>query len=126
MSLRDQAEELLAVAIESVAYFGQSVTLTNPAGFSSVLIGDYNDIGATIDPESGQVVSGRTASVALRISTLKTLGFADLPRRIADGATKPWRVGLTYDGEALQFIVRESLPDRSAGVVVLMLEEYTP
>lgn len=125
MSLRTEAEALNAIGIEDENLFGQAITLTNPAGTAAALVGDYNDIGAVIDPETGTVVSGRSASMALRISSIYSAGFTELPRRISDKNSKPWRVQYTAD-DAIEysFIVRESMPDRSAGVIVLILEEY--
>jgi hypothetical protein len=125
VSLRTEAEALNALGIEDTDLFGQAMTLTNPAGTSAALVGDYNDIGAVIDPETGTLVSGRSASMTLRISSIIAAGFTELPRRISNESSKPWRVQYTADDSVnYSFIVRESMPDRSAGVIVLILEEY--
>lgn len=126
MSLRAQAEADLAFIVEDPAGFGWAITVTNPAGTSQALTGLSNDIAQAIDPETGQAVSGRTASVALRIATLETVGLG-LPTAVASKSSKPWLV--TFDdinGAAHTFKVSEVLPDRAIGVVVCMLQVYHP
>jgi len=127
MSLRSIAEGLLELALESTVLGARDVTLTAPDGTSQQLTGETNDIGAAIDPDTGQIVSGRTASVALRISSIYGAGFSELPRRISEKTTPPWRVDYVGDdGLTYNWAVQSTMPDRSAGVIVLMLEEYTP
>ncbi len=127
MSLRQQAETDLAVILEDdVAGFGWPVTITNPAGSAQSLVGFSNDIAQVIDPDTGQIVSGRTASVALRISSLLAVGIG-LPQGIADATKKPWVV--TFDdinGNNFTFKVMQSNPDRALGIVSCILEFYQP
>lgn len=126
-SLRTQAAADLRVILEdSAAGFGRAITVTDPAGFSAVLTGLSDDIGLTIDPQTGVAVSGRTASVALALASLTAAGFA-IPKGIADGASKPWVI--TFDdieGNAHTFKIAEAMVDRAAGLVVCMLEAYQP
>ena len=127
MSLRSIAEDVLGMALENTDLNGRAVTLISPDDTSKPLTGNTNDIGAAIDLETGAIVSGRTASVALRISSITAAGFTELPKRVADKTSKPWRVDYVgIDGVTYNFAVLSSMPDRSAGVIVLMLEEYTP
>ena len=127
MSLRSIAESVLSMALENTDLNGRGVTLTAPDGTSQPLTGNTNDIGAAIDPETGAIVSGRSASVALRISSIYAAGFTSLPKRVADKTAPPWRVDyIGDDGVTYNFSVSSSMPDRSAGVIVLMLEGYTP
>lgn len=126
MGLRDLAEKDLGRILEDDARgFGWPITLTDPAGLSSTgLVGFSDDIGQLIDPDTGALVNGRLASVALRISSLILQGFA-LPRGVADQASKPWVV--TFDdinGTAHTFKVRQANPDRALGMVVCILEGY--
>jgi len=110
MSLWSIAEGLLEIALENTGLGGRDVTLTAPDGTSQPLTG-----------------SGRTASVALRISSIYGAGFTELPRRISGKTTPPWRVDYVGDdGLTYNWSVQSTMPDRSAGVIVLMLEEYTP
>jgi len=87
-------------------------------------VGFSDDIAQSIDPDTGELVSGRLASVALRISTLHAAGFS-LPRGVADTSKKPWVVKFNdINGRPHVFIVRQANPDRAAGLVVCILEGY--
>jgi hypothetical protein len=104
--------------------FGFDITVTDPAAAQGAMVGYSNDIGQMIDPDTGQAVSGRRASVALRISSLVAAGFG-LPEGIADSASKPWVVEfLDIGGTAHKFKVQESHPDRTIGAVTCLLERY--
>lgn len=126
MGLREQAERDLSFIVEDADNgFGWSITLTDPSGHSAALVGLSNDIAQAIDPGTGMLVSGRVASVALRISTLKEKGFTELPKNIEDSSRKPWVV--VFDdigGESHKFKVCEGNPDRSIGLVTCQLEGY--
>lgn len=125
MGIRTLAEQDLGAILEDSAYgFGWPITLTDPDGLTDTLTGFSDDISQVIDPDTGQLVSGRLASVALRISSLTAAGFA-LPQNVADATLKPWVV--TFDdinGTAHTFKVRQSDPDRALGLVVCILEGY--
>lgn len=125
MSLRLQAEADLSFILEdATAGFGWAITVTNPAGESRSLTGFSNDVAQFIDPDTGQVVSGRQASVALRLSSIYEQGF-ELPRGIADSSLKPWLVQFDdINGSAYTFKVAESNPDRALGIITLLLELY--
>lgn len=129
MSLRELAEADLAVTLEDAVYgFGFPITVKNPAGLeSSELVGASNDIAELIDPDTGQAVSGRSASVVLRISSLVAAGFTELPRAIADASSKPWLITfLDLAGNSQIFKVKQSMPDRTLGTVLCYLEAYKP
>ena len=127
MGLRTIAEQDLGVILEdSVTGFGWSIIVTDPSGNSGSgpLTGFSDDIAQIIDPDTGQAVSGRLASVALRISSL-TLAGLGLPRGIADAGIKPWIVEFNdINGNPFKFKVSQSNPDRALGMVVLLLELY--
>jgi len=150
MGLRQQAESDLSFILEdSVRGFGWPITVANPAGVSISLTGFSNDISQAIDPDTGMLVSGRSASCALRISTIYELGGClvtecgeplaecgepqmeagnvkfGLPIGIADHKSKPWTV--TFDdilGKSHTFKVSQTNPDRSLGIITCMLEDY--
>lgn len=126
MGLRTLAEQDLGLILEDEAFgFGWPITLRSPAGLqSTALIGYSDDISQTIDPDTGQLVSGRLASVALRTSTLLAQGFV-MPYGVADAAAKPWVVTFAdINGTAYTFKVRQTNPDRALGLVVCILEGY--
>ncbi len=125
MGLRQLAETDLGLILEdSLTGFGRPVTVTDPAGASRTLTGLSNDIAQIIDPDTGQAVSGRSASVALRISSLAAVGLA-LPRGIAYSGSKPWVIEF-YDinGNPYKFKISQSNPDRALGIVTCLLELY--
>lgn len=127
MGLRQTAEaDLGAILEDDVTGFGFPIIITDPAGNSGTgpLIGTPVDISQFIDPDTGQAVSGRQASCAIRISSLTAAGLG-VPKGIADSASKPWTA--QYDdinGNTRLYKVSQSNPDSALGVVVLLLEAY--
>jgi hypothetical protein len=104
--------------------FGWPLTVTNPEGVTLALSGLSTDIGATIDPGTGEVVSGRHASVALPIALLQAASMG-MPRGVADSSSKPWWVRFEdINGNPGTFKVKEAQPDRAVGLVVCILEAY--
>lgn len=129
MSLREVAEADLATLLESeTCGFAWPIKLTNPAGLVKNLFGQSADIAQLIDPDTGVAVTGRLASATLRLSSIfsATPGpVLAIPVGIADTDGKPWLV--TFDdinGTEYTFKVQKSNPDRTIGVVVLILENY--
>ena len=128
--MRARAELRLATLLESeVRGFAQPIILTDPDGFvsASPLSGHGQDIGLLIDPGTGQSVSGRTSTATLRISSILAAGYSSIPEGIADNAIKPWRVTMDdVNGVSYEFKVDSTMPDRTAGVIVLELGIYEP
>src|SRR5215510_13621929 len=85
MGLREQAKQDAQAILEDTSGFAWPVTLTSPAGVVTALQGFTTDVAQSIDPETGQAVSGRRASVALARASLPAL-----PEAIADSSRKPW------------------------------------
>lgn len=125
MGLRETAEADLAFVLEDRdGGFGWDILVTDPDGNFAALVGQSNDIAQVIDPDTGQAVSGRSASVAIRISSLTAASLA-LPVGIADSAIKPWTVAFEdINGNPYVFKVIQSNPDRMVGVVVCILELF--
>jgi hypothetical protein len=126
VNLREEATaHLRSILEDSAGGFGWATTVTDPDGTSAELTGFQNDTSMNIDPETGVAVVGRQASVALPLAALAEAGLGE-PRGIADSSLKPWVVRFTdLQGRLCTFKVSEAIPDR-AGIVVLMLEAYTP
>ena len=125
MNLRALAEADLGTILEDGVYgFGWPITITDPGGTTAPLTGFSDDISQLIDPDTGQAVSGRLASVALRISSLITAGLS-LPKGIADAGSKPWLIQFDdINGNAYTFKVDQSNPDRALGIVTCILGIY--
>jgi len=125
MGLRETAENDLAHILEDKdAGFGWDIVVQNPAGETLPMVGFSDDISQIIDPDTGTAVSGRLASVVLRISSLLLGGFT-IPEAIADTAQKPWVISFDdINGVNYDFKVQSSDPDRALGIVVCILETY--
>lgn len=126
MGLRGIAEADLAGILEDdVNGFGYPITLTAPDLTSKTLKGFSSDIGLLIDPDTGLAISGRRATIALRISTLIAQGFTSLPAAIQDSTLKPWIVDFDdINGNPFKFKVQDAQPDRGLGIVTCTLEIY--
>lgn len=126
MNLRLQAEADLGMILEDkTTGFGWDITLTNPEGKTEVLTGFSQDISLAIDPDTGMLISGRTASIALRIGLLRAKGFTENPRNIAEENKKPWMVAFRdINNVPCLFKVIRSNPDAMIGCITLLLETY--
>lgn len=125
MGLREIAEQDLGAILEDgITGFGWPITVTDPDGNTADLTGFSDDIAQIIDPDTGQAVSGRLASVSLRISSL-TNEELGIPRGIADSTIKPWLIAFDdINGIPYTFKVSQSNPDRALGLVVCLLELF--
>lgn len=122
MSLAD----IVAADIQAILNAdGCVITLQAPDGRVAELRGMQRDIAHAVDPETGKTVSARTVSVAVSMRDLALVNMA--PSRELDTATnKPWVVTFaeTVGCQPQTFIVAESIPDRTLGCLVLILEFY--
>lgn len=125
MSLRLQAAlDLVSILSDQTSGFGWPITVTSPDGETVEMVGYSTDIGQTINLETGQIVSGRRASVALSTAVLRTANLG-LPRGVSDSRNKPWVIRFAdIHGTMQSFKVQEAMPDLAAGIVVCTLETY--
>jgi hypothetical protein len=124
VNLRQQAEADLAVTLTDPAAFGWPVTVKNPAGTTRQVYGQFGDIGMTLQPDTGQAVSGRKVYIALRIADLAGLG---MPRAEGNPGARPWTISaanISGGGSILGRVV-EAMPDRALGLIMLILERIT-
>lgn len=122
MGLREQATLDARAILEDAAGFTWPVTLTSPLGVVSSLTGFTTDVGLTIDPDTGQAVAGRRASV-----TIARASLPEMPEAVAESARKPWVATFAdSQGELASWKVVDVLPDRALGVVVMLVEKYAP
>ena len=122
MTLRDIAtEDLNAIITQD---FGIPIVVIDPAGTRGEVVGYTNDIGQIIDPDTGQMISGRLVSVAISLRSLTAVGLG-VPQGIEKASLKPWYV--TYqdtDFNQYTFKIMTSNPDRTLGIVTCELELY--
>jgi len=123
--LRHLAEQDLGKILEDDMYgFGWPIVVTDPEGRTANLIGRSNDVSQIIDTETGLVISGRSATVAIRIKLL-TENNLGVPVGVAELEGKPWLVKFDdVNGTSYVFKVSKTNPDRSIGMVTCVLENY--
>ena len=125
MGLRETAEADMRMIIGDLDGFAWSATVIAPDESSASLNVLSNDVSAMIDPDTGLIVTGRTASASIPIADLTAAGLG-LPTGIANATSKPWVVEFDdINGTSYTFKVASTQPDRSLGLVVCLLEEYT-
>jgi hypothetical protein len=123
MSLRDTAHADL-IEIFSDPENVDTCTITSPAGAFENFRVLSNDIHLSIDPGTGETVTGRQCSMAVLISELMAAGFDEI-HGVAESDSKPWVVdAIDVNGIPDKFKVMETYPDRGAGLIILILELY--
>jgi hypothetical protein len=111
---------------DDVLGFAHECTLTNPAGTSKTFKVLTSDIGALIDPDTGDMVSGRYAEVVFRLKTLADESF-NIPRNIREKDSKPWVVTFNdVNGVPGTFKIIRSEPDKEAGMITCVITVYKP
>mgnify|MGYP006987896169 CR=1 FL=1 len=106
--------------------FAWPIVVTNPDGRSVCLRGFSTDISDVIDLETGQLVSGRQAEVALPMAAVSKAGL-ELPQHVASEAGKPWLMKFEdIEGSSHTFKVLRTAPDRTVGLILCYLEAYAP
>lgn len=127
MALRDIAEKDMAHIVQGdVNGWRWSIEITDPAGnVSSEMYGLSNDVALFIDPQTGQAISGRIASVAIRIAEVEAQGLVGFPVGIEDVTVTPWTVKFNdINGKPHVFRIVSTEPDRALGILVCILEVY--
>jgi hypothetical protein len=80
----------------------------------------------SIDPGTGDTITGRQASVVVLISDLIAANFQTISG-VANTSIKPWVVVFdSINGISGTYKVAETYPDHGAGLIVLLLETYKP
>ncbi len=104
----------------SASGFGRAIRVKTPAGVVLELTGLTRDISDAIDPDTGVNITTRQASAAIRISAF---GAHGIPQNVPENDKRPWSVTFSdADGNPQTYRVIESKPDRTIGIVVLILE----
>ena len=124
VGLRQLANSDLQGIVKDSYGFAWPCTITSPAGTQVDFDCRSNDIGLTFDPGTGTAVSGRQASVAVLTSDLHNASFQTIKGQ-NDPAEKPWIVEFDdIDGNSGKFKVMHTFPDRTIGMMVMILEVY--
>jgi hypothetical protein len=121
--LETAAADLAGILSDDVGGFAVPITLVDPSGNQATINGLANDIGFTINPETGVAVSGQKATVALPIRALTGAGLGQ-PQGVASAKSRPWTVTFTLStGVEQTFKVASTMPD-ALGCLVCHLETY--
>lgn len=120
------AADLRAILEDDVGGFGVAITVTSPDGVSAVINGFTTRITEEIDPETGIAVTGTKAHALLHVDSLAAAGLG-VPKGVADGSIKPWRIAFAdATGATRVYKVQASMPDDKFGLVRCILEAYKP
>ncbi len=123
MSLREQIQADIGAILNNETDFGEAITLVDPDGATTPMVGLTGDISTVIDPDTGAIVKGRRLHV-----TVSTLDLPAGPRPEAqnDDTKKPWRVSFRRLATAVvtQYAVVASDPDDAMSAIVLELGEW--
>jgi hypothetical protein len=123
--LRQIAHEDAQEIMSDTDGFSWPCTVTSPGGLSHDFLCRSTDIHLSIDPGTGEMVSGRHASVVLLMVELSLVGFETICG-VADNTGKPWVVAVdNIEGTPGVYRVAETHPDNALGLVVCFLEAYT-
>ena len=118
------AADLQNILEDDQTGFGWPMTITDPDGNSASVVGTWTDIAQEIDLGTGLAVSGRTASVVVRLAALADEGLG-MPEGIQGEDSKPWRVSLQdTTGATRSYKVAVVEPDTRRGLVCCQLEDY--
>lgn len=124
MSLRETTHAALKEIMNDAEIGGDVITITSPAGVSHDFKSFTNDIFQSIDPGTGQIISGRVCTVSVLISELIAVEF-DTIQGIPDETSRPWVAETTdVNGRTYKFKICETHPDNGAGLVLCFLEVY--
>lgn len=124
MSLRAQANEDLKEILNDGDTGGVDCVITSPAGLTASFKVSHNDVHVAFDPGTGEMVTGRQASVAVITSELIAEGF-DSIEGVADSSSAPWLATVSdVEGRSGVFKVAATHPDATLGLTVLILEFY--
>jgi hypothetical protein len=123
--LRQIAHEDVQEIMGDTDGFSWPCTVTSPSGLSHDFLCRSTDIHLSIDPGTGEIVSGRHASVVLLMVELSLVGFETICG-VTDNTGKPWVVEVdNIEGTPGTYRVAETHPDNALGLMVCFLEAYT-
>lgn len=125
MSLRDIANADLQEILNADETGGVACTITDPSGAQAQFKVFFNDIHQAIDPDTGEVVTGRLSSIAVLTNELIDEGFDGI-HGIAKASSRPWLATITDAlGRSMTHKIAETFPDASIGLTLLVLEAYS-
>lgn len=126
MSILSESRLDFAIISQDTDGFAEEVVLTSPTGQSATIACVWTDVGVGLDPESGQTVSAKAASVSISDDALTEAGIG-IPVSVQEKNKKPWKITVTnIDGTSTAYKITEPRRDRRLGVhwfVLVNLQE---
>lgn len=123
MSLMQRAQRDVARITTNNKHFGGEVVISYkgveyPANCFS------NNIGQVFDADTGTVVSGQTATVAISVIELQSKSIPE-PVAVYNENRDPYLIGFN-DGLGRDFLFKvvDTYPDRTIGLIVCILERF--
>jgi tetrahydromethanopterin S-methyltransferase subunit B len=126
MGLREIAHQDLQSIFADASGFVWPCVITSPDSVSVDFDCRSNDIHLSIDTGTGDTVTGRQATVVVLVSDLIDSNFQTISG-VANSSIKPWVVVFdSINGISGTYKVAETYPDHALGLMVMLLEDYTP
>jgi len=94
--------------------FSVAASIFSPEGEETQVQGLHRDTGEMLDPETGEMVSGRHVSLVIPLPSVA------IPHGVSERSKKPWKV--VFEGKIFRIV--QTRPDATIGALVVMLEEY--
>ena len=125
MSLLNVAAKDARGIIESPRNASRDIKLIEPNGTEHSLTVGTRSISQSIDPDTGELVSGQFISITPSLLTLAERNIS-MPRNIQDHSENPWLVVMTNHITSLEttYKVIHSAPDFTLGLIVCDLGNY--
>jgi len=116
------ADDLKFILEDGEMGFGVNCNITNPAGVTEIFQVQSGDVHLLLDLATAASVSVRTAHVSITLATLKEKNF-EIPKREPDENKNPWIFEFPDAvGISRKFTVVEARPDRTLGIITIILE----
>lgn len=125
MSLLDRVRKDVARITQNTNEFASAVKLTNPSGQFATVAALTGEVWQGLDPNSGNVVNGAVASIAISIEALTKANLGGIPHNSKNPTERPWRVELELaDGVRYTYAINESRRDMTLGLIWYVLKRY--
>lgn len=129
MGLMDQAKNDANWITTNADHFGVTITLTRPASVgvpevSATVTGIHTKHHTSWDPESGEVIDGKRAHIAVSEVELDAASYP-----VRNSSQEVSMVGhrvvvADSTGVDKNYIVRQTFPDEALGLIVMILGDF--
>lgn len=119
--LAQAAADIRSILGDVSGGFAAPIRFISPDGHEATINGFQSDIGLSMDPDTGVMVAGRKATVAVSQLDLAAAGL-EVPEGIPDDDCQPWLIRWTppIGGEQTMKVV-SAMPDKLGCVVLTVV-----